>query len=70
MILCGIGDEAGNSLASQIQATRELGWRHIEARNVLVPGFPKANLHEIPEDDFRMLEEDARKAITEAVAAT
>ncbi len=52
MILCGIGDEAGNSLASQIQATRELGWRHLEARNVLVPGFPKANLHEIPDAAF------------------
>jgi sugar phosphate isomerase/epimerase len=52
MILCGIGDEAGNSLASQIQATRELGWSHIEARNVQVPGFAKANLHEIPEPAF------------------
>ncbi len=30
----------------------------------------QGNLHEIPEDDFRMLEEDARKAIAEAVAAT
>jgi sugar phosphate isomerase/epimerase len=52
MILCGIGDEAGNSLAAQIQATRELGWRHLEMRNVQVDGFPKANLHEIPEAAF------------------
>jgi sugar phosphate isomerase/epimerase len=52
MILCGIGDEAGASLASQIEATRQLGWRHIEARNVQVPGFAKANLHEIPEPAF------------------
>jgi len=52
MIFCGIGDEAGNSLASQIQATRELGWKHIEARNVEVPGFPKANLHDIPDAAF------------------
>lgn len=52
MIFCGIGDEAGNTLSSQIQATRELGWTHIEARNVQVPGFAKANLHEIPEAAF------------------
>jgi len=52
MILTGIGDEAGDSLASQIAATHDLGWHHIEARNVLVPGFPKANLHELPEPAF------------------
>lgn len=52
MILCGISDEAGNSLVSQIQATRELGWRHLEARNVQVPGFPKANFHDIPDAAF------------------
>lgn len=52
MILCGIGDEAGNSLSSQIRATRELGWKHLEARNVQVGTFAKANLHEIPEPAF------------------
>ena len=52
MILCGIGDEAGNSLASQLQATRELGWQALEARNVQVDGFPKANLHELPDAAF------------------
>lgn len=52
MILCGIGDEAGNSLSSQIRATRELGWKHLEARNVQVGAFAKANLHEIPEPAF------------------
>ena len=52
MILCGIGDEAGNSLAAQIQATRELGWTAIELRNVQVDGFPKANLHELPDAAF------------------
>ncbi len=52
MILCGIGDEAGNSLSSQIQAAQELGWLHIEARNIQVPGFPKANLHELPQPAF------------------
>ncbi|MCW5558891.1 MAG: sugar phosphate isomerase/epimerase [Verrucomicrobiae bacterium] len=52
MILCGIGDEAGNALASQIQATRELGWRHLEARNAVLPGFPKANLHDLSDPAF------------------
>jgi sugar phosphate isomerase/epimerase len=52
MILTGIGDEAGNSLASQIAATQELGWKHIEARNIEIPGFQKANLHDIPDPAF------------------
>ena len=52
MILCGIGDEAGNLLESQIKATQELGWTHLEARNVQIDGFPKANLHDLPEPAF------------------
>ena len=52
MILTGIGDEGGNSLDSQIQATRELGWQHLEARNLELPGFPKANLHDVPDPAF------------------
>src|SRR5206468_1161267 len=47
MILTGIGDEAGNTIDAQIAATKELGWKHIEARGVEVPGFPKANLHDV-----------------------
>lgn len=52
MILCGISDEAGNSLAAQVRATRELGWRHIEMRNVTAPGHAKGNLHDIPDAAF------------------
>ena len=52
MILCGIGDEAGNALSSQIDALRRLNWKHLEARNVLVDGFPKANLHDLPDAAF------------------
>lgn len=52
MKLMGIGDEAGGSLKSQIQATRELGWKFIEPRGVEVPGFAKANLHDLPEAAF------------------
>jgi sugar phosphate isomerase/epimerase len=52
MILTGIGDEAGDTLEAQIRATQELGWQTIEARNVTVPGHPKANLHDLPDDAF------------------
>lgn len=52
MKLMGIGDEAGGSLKSQIQATRDLGWQFIEPRGVEVPGFAKANLHDLPDTAF------------------
>ena len=48
----GIGDEAANTIDGQIQATKELGWKFIEMRGVEVPGFPKANFHEIPDAAF------------------
>ena len=53
----GIGDEAGNPLAVQIRATRALGWRHIEMRNVEVPGFASGNVHDIPDEAFERLVE-------------
>ncbi len=52
MILTGIGDEAGSGIDSQIQATRELGWQHLEMRGVEMPGHPKANFHDIPDAAF------------------
>ncbi len=52
MHLMGIGDEAGGKLDSQIQATRELGWKFIEMRGVEVPGFAKGNFHDIPDAAF------------------
>jgi sugar phosphate isomerase/epimerase len=52
MILTGIGDEAGDALDAQIAATLELGWRHLEARNVLVAGHSKTNLHDLPDPAF------------------
>lgn len=52
MILTGIGDEAANGIDGQIRATQELGWHHLEPRGVEVPGFAKANLHDIPDDAF------------------
>jgi sugar phosphate isomerase/epimerase len=53
--LTGIGDEAGNPLSAQIAATKALGWRHIEMRNVEVPGFAGGNVHDIPEAAFDRL---------------
>src|SRR2546421_12599790 len=52
MILTGIGDEAANTIDGQIQATQELAWKHLEMRGVEVPGFPKANFHDLPEKAF------------------
>jgi sugar phosphate isomerase/epimerase len=52
MILTGIGDEAGAKLDAQINATKELGWKHIEMRFVEVEGFPKGNVHDIPDKAF------------------
>jgi sugar phosphate isomerase/epimerase len=55
MYFSGIGDEAGNTIDAQIQATQELGWRNIEARMVEVPGYPKGNIHDLPEKAFDIL---------------
>ncbi len=52
MILTGIADEAGDHVDTQIAATKELGWQHIEARFVQVDGFDKGSIHEIPEQAF------------------
>jgi sugar phosphate isomerase/epimerase len=62
MILTGIGDEAGASLDSQIKATLELGWRFIEMRAVEVPSFSKANLHDIPDAAFDVVERRLKEA--------
>jgi len=52
MILLGIGDEGANTIDGQIRATQELGWKHLEPRGVEVPGFAKANFHDIPDEAF------------------
>lgn len=62
MYLTGIGDEAGVSLDAQIQATRELGWKSIELRAIEVPGFPKANLHDLPDAAFEQVVEQLAAA--------
>jgi sugar phosphate isomerase/epimerase len=62
MFLTGIADEAGAHIDTQIKATRELGWNHIEARAVEVDGFEKANLHDIPEAAFDVVEAKLKEA--------
>src|SRR5580693_1873875 len=62
MKLMGIGDEAANKIDGQIQATRELGWKYIEMRSVEVPGFPKANFHDIPDAAFEIAVEKLQAA--------
>lgn len=62
MYLTGIADEAGSSIDVQIKATKELGWRDIEARFVEVPGFPAANIHDIPDTAFDALVDKVTKA--------
>lgn len=58
----GITDEAGGDLTTQIRATQELGWKHLELRNVSVNGGAPANVHDLPECEFDTLVE----SITEA----
>jgi len=62
MILTGIADEAGALIDAQIKATQELGWNTIEARTVEVPGFPKGNLHDIPDEAFDVVEEKLKES--------
>ena len=64
----GITDEAGNALATQIRACKELGWKHIEMRNVEVPGFPNGNVHDVPEAAFEQVVADIADAGLSIVA--
>ena len=52
MKLMGIGDEAAAALDGQIQATQELGWRDLELRGVEIPGYAKANFHDLTDPAF------------------
>ncbi len=52
MIYTGIGDEAAAGIDGQIEATRELNWTCLEMRGVEVPGYAKANFHDIPDAAF------------------
>ncbi len=60
--LSGFADEAGAALATQIRATQEIGWHHIEMRNVFVPGFSGGNLHDISDEAFVAVSEQLKAA--------
>lgn len=62
MYLTGISDEAGADIEVQIRATKELGWKYLEARAVQVKGFEKANLHDVPEKAFDIVEAKLKEA--------
>lgn len=52
MIFTGIGDEAGDKLETQISATLDAGWKHLEMRGLQVGSYDRANLHDIPDPAF------------------
>ncbi len=47
MILTGFTDEAGQSLDTQIKATKALGWKHLSARSI-----EGKNIHDLPQAEF------------------
>jgi sugar phosphate isomerase/epimerase len=47
MYLTGFADEAAPDIEGQIRATKELGWKYIESRNV-----DGVNIHDIPDGKF------------------
>ena len=55
MELMGIADEASPSIDGQIRATKELGWKWIEARFAEVNGFEKGPVHDIPDEAFDIM---------------
>ena len=57
MFLAGIADEAGKSIEKQIQAHQELGWKHIEVRNV-----DGKNLTDVDDVKFNEIAEKLEKA--------
>ena len=58
----GIGDEAANRIDDQIRAIKTLGWENLEARGVEVPGYAKANIHDIPDAAFDIVVEKVNAA--------
>jgi sugar phosphate isomerase/epimerase len=57
MFFSGIADEAARDAARQIEAHRELGWTHIELRNI-----GGVNATDLPDGEFAALEELLRGA--------
>ncbi len=56
MELMGIADEGAVTIDGQIEVTKKLGWKSIEARAVQVEGFDKGPIHDIPDEAFDQVE--------------
>lgn len=52
MYYTGFADEAASDIDGQIKATKALGWKNIEARNI-----SGQNIHNLPEEDFQHVAE-------------
>lgn len=61
MFLTGFADEAGNDFAKQIAATKELGWKFIESRNI--NGKTLATLSDAEFDNVQNMLEESGIAI-------
>ena len=57
MYFTGFADEAAQDLATQIKATKEIGWNKISAR-----GVNGSNIHELPEDEFNTVADQLDEA--------
>lgn len=57
MYFTGFADEAARDLATQIKATKEIGWSRISAR-----GVNGSNIHELPEDEFHAVADQLDEA--------
>ncbi|MDB4692804.1 sugar phosphate isomerase/epimerase, partial [Akkermansiaceae bacterium] len=57
MYLTGFSDEAAKDLATQIKATKEIGWSQISAR-----GVNGSNIHELPQEEFEKVADQLDEA--------
>ena len=56
MKLMGIADEGAVTIDGQIEVTRKLDWKWMEARAVQVEDFDKRPIHDIPDEAFDQVE--------------
>ena len=59
MIFMGIGDEAPTALTARFGPRGNWAGKHLEPRGVEVPGFAKANFHDLPDAAFDLARAEA-----------
>ncbi len=59
-IYTGFADEASPDIGLQLKAIRELGWSHLDLRNVSVEGGKAACVHDISDSEFDLVAERVR----------